>query len=107
LLDDVFSLADGSYVEYDQALSYAKEALITEKDYIAWSTASSKFLKLLPLIKTRGAYPDFKVEIYTIAINSIIVIFLFSRNLSRLWFRNNTIFWDGLMMESLFKSKFR
>jgi hypothetical protein len=60
LLDDIFSLADGGYVYYEQALEFALY-LSTEDDYIAWSTASSKLLKLLPLIKTRGAYLDFKV----------------------------------------------
>jgi len=53
-------LADGGYVEYEQALDFA-QYLANENDYIAWSTASSKFLKLLPLMKTRGAYADFKV----------------------------------------------
>lgn len=60
LLDDVFSLADGAYVEYAQALEFAKY-LSSEDDYIAWSSASTKFLKLLPLIKSRAAYEDFKV----------------------------------------------
>jgi len=60
LLDDVFSLADGGYVEYEQALDFA-QYLVNEDDYIAWSTASSKLLKLLPLLSSRDAYVDFKV----------------------------------------------
>jgi len=62
LLDDVFSLADGAYVEYSQALDFAKY-LSVEDDYIAWSTASTKFIKMLPFVKIRAAYPDFKVRI--------------------------------------------
>jgi hypothetical protein len=64
LLDDVFSLADGAYVEYSQALDFAKYLSI-ENDYIAWSTASTKFIKMLPFVKIRAAYTDFKVSFYT------------------------------------------
>lgn len=65
LLDDIFSLADGNYLNYTQALDFAKY-LSTEDDYIAWSTASSKFLKMLPFIKTKLAYTDFKVRFHLI-----------------------------------------
>ncbi|XP_059482028.1 glutamyl aminopeptidase-like isoform X2 [Neocloeon triangulifer] len=58
LIDDVFSLADGSYVTYKQALDLS-EYLENETGYISWSTSASKFLKLLPFMRSRPAYPTF------------------------------------------------
>ncbi|XP_065343747.1 aminopeptidase A-like isoform X1 [Cloeon dipterum] len=59
LIDDVFSLADGQYVEYSLALDlllYVKK----EEDYVPWSTAANKLLKLLPFMRDRPAELNFK-----------------------------------------------
>ncbi|CAB3372172.1 Hypothetical predicted protein [Cloeon dipterum] len=59
LIDDVFSLADGQYVEYSLALDLLLYVKI-EEDYVPWSTAASKLLKLLPFMRDRPAELNFK-----------------------------------------------